>query len=292
VNDYLKGFLITLAGVAVITPDTLLVRLMSADGLTILFWRGILSAAVIFLGLWILQRRNPVVLVVSAGWSGLLLAGIFALGTYFFLYSVTHTLVANALFLTSTSPIFAAIFAWALLGERPGTRTWATIAATLAGIAIIAGGSAAGGKGNLIGDAAGLVDAVFLAATFTIARARKSVSMVPAMGMAGVLSALLAIAVGGTAAIEIAPSDWPWMALLGLVVAPGGFALLTTGPRYLPAPDVSLLLLLEAVTAPVLVWLAVGEHPGTPTLLGGALIVGALAVSNATLLLRRKGQIA
>ena len=291
-SDYLKGFLITLAGVAVITPDTLLVRLMAADGLTILFWRGVLSGAVILLGLWIFQRRNPVALIVSAGWSGLLLAAIFALGTFFFLYSVTHTLVANALFLTSTSPIFAAIFAWAFLGERPGLRTWATIAATLAGIGIIAGGSAAGGQGNLIGDVAGLVDAVFLAATFTIARARKSVSMVPAMGMAGLLSALLALAIGGAAATEIAPDNWLWMAILGLIVAPGGFALLTTGPRYLPAPDVSLLLLLEAVTAPYLVWLAVGEYPGTPTLIGGALIVGALALSNATLLLRRKVQTA
>jgi drug/metabolite transporter (DMT)-like permease len=288
VTPYLKGLLITLAGVAVITPDTLLVRLMAADGTTILFWRGIFSGAMILGGMWLASGKDPIRQVASAGLPGLWLAAAFAIGTWFFLYSVTHTLVANTLFIVSTSPIFSALFGWVFLGERPGVRTWATIAVTLVGIAIIAYGSASGGQGNVLGDAAALVDAVLLAATFTIARARKAVSMVPAMGLAGVLSAGLALAVGGPVVLEVARPDWPWMAILGFIVAPVGFALLTTGPRYLPAPDVSLLLLLEAVAAPILVWLAVGEKPGSMTLVGGGLIVGALAVSNAVALMRRR----
>ena len=43
-----KGFLITLAGVLVISPDVLLVRLIDADTLTKLFWRGLLSGLVTF----------------------------------------------------------------------------------------------------------------------------------------------------------------------------------------------------------------------------------------------------
>lgn len=287
-RPYLKGLLITLAGVAVITPDTLLVRLMSLDTYTILFWRGVLSGTAILIGMFLLAPRNFLPQLRAIGGVGWLMAAIFAVGTLFFIYSVTHTLVANTLFLTSTSPVFAALIAWGFLGERPDRRTWATIAATLFGIGLIASGSLDGTAhgGTLIGDAAALIDAVLLAATFAIARARRASSMVPAMGLSGFLTAGLALLVGGAPAV-VAGADVLWIGLLGLLVAPLGFALLTTGPRYLPAPDVSLLLLLEAITAPLLVWLVVEEVPGARTLAGGAIVVAALAISNLYVLSRR-----
>ena len=45
-TDRHKGLLITLTGVLILTPDTMLLRLIGADIGTMLFWRGLL----IFLG--------------------------------------------------------------------------------------------------------------------------------------------------------------------------------------------------------------------------------------------------
>ena len=45
-------------------------------------------------------------------------------------------------------------------------------------------------------------------------------------------------------------------------------------------PEVSLLLLIEAVLGPLLVWLVVGESPGTLGLVGGAIVIGTLVISN------------
>jgi hypothetical protein len=40
--DHAKGMLITVAGVLAVTPDSLLIRLVSADFATLMFWRGLL----------------------------------------------------------------------------------------------------------------------------------------------------------------------------------------------------------------------------------------------------------
>jgi drug/metabolite transporter (DMT)-like permease len=71
-------------------------------------------------------------------------------------------------------------------------------------------------------------------------------------------------------------------------VLPLSFGLLTLGPRYLPAPEVSLLLLLETVLGPLLVWVAIGEAVSDSTLVGGVIVLIALA-ANAVLGLVRRG---
>lgn len=277
---YTKGFLITLLGVIIISPDTLLIRLIDADTFAQLFWRGTLSGGAVLAGFWAITGRTFPRAILSMGGPGIWATLIFAAGTICFVYSVTNTSVANTLFITSTSPVFAALIARFVLGEHVSLRTWLTIAATLAGIVVIASGSLTGSAGNLAGDLAALGGAVSLAATFSIARAKKAVSMVPAMGMAGIVSALIAIPIAPS--LHIPPEDYLWLGLLGLLVVPLGFALLATGPRYLPAPDVSLLLLLEAIFGPLLVWLVLAENPGLRTLVGGGIILGAMVLNNLT----------
>ena len=46
--------------------------------------------------------------------------------------------------------------------------------------------------------------------------------------------------------------------------------------RVLPAPEVSLLGLLEVIFGVLLAWVGAGESPGSNALAGGALVIGAL----------------
>jgi len=57
--------------------------------------------------------------------------------------------------------------------------------------------------------------------------------------------------------------------------------LVLLGPRYLPAPEVGLILLLETVLGPYWVWLALGEDPGARALAGGAIVIGVLVLHSA-----------
>ena len=66
------------------------------------------------------------------------------------------------------------------------------------------------------------------------------------------------------------------MLLLGLLLLPVAFGLLTLGPRYITAPEVSLLMLLETAIGPLIVWLALGETPSDLALIGGGIVLGTL----------------
>jgi drug/metabolite transporter (DMT)-like permease len=53
--------------------------------------------------------------------------------------------------------------------------------------------------------------------------------------------------------------------------------LLVIASRYLPAPEIALLGLLEVVLGPLWAWLGAGEAPAQATLAGGAVVLIALA---------------
>ena len=65
-------------------------------------------------------------------------------------------------------------------------------------------------------------------------------------------------------------------------------ALLAIGPRFITSAEVSLLILLESILAPLLAWAVIDEHPGAYALAGGAIVVGALLVSNLVALRRNR----
>jgi drug/metabolite transporter (DMT)-like permease len=280
-TPYAKGALITLLGVTVISPDALLIRLMTIDSWSLIFWRGLLSGLAILITLRIVSGRRFNADVASMGWNGVWVTIVFALGSLCFVYAITHTYVANTLFLTATSPIFAALISRFIMKEHVTTRTWVAIGVTMVGIGVIASDGLSGAR-SIAGDIAALGAALSLAITFCIARAGRSVSMVPAMGFAGLLAALMVLPL--TASLVVPTEDWLWLGILGVLVIPAGFALLSTGPRYLPAPDVSLMLLLESVLGPLLVWAVLDENPGERALIGGAIVLLAMAASNVTAL--------
>ena len=57
--DHQKGLLLTTLGVLVLTPDSLLVRLIDAPPFTLLVWRGALEAIGILAILAVQHRATP-----------------------------------------------------------------------------------------------------------------------------------------------------------------------------------------------------------------------------------------
>ena len=280
--DHAKGLLITGLGVLIITPDGLLVRLIAADSWTLTFWRGLLVAVGLGLGLIAVYRGGTWAVLRGIGRAGLWTSLLFGIGTVTFILSITHTTVANTLFIVSTSPLFAALMAWRFLGERVTGGTWAAIGLALIGIGVIASGGL--DSGALVGNVAALVTALTLAGSFSIIRHHRDRNMVPTMALSGLVTAVLVLPLAQPAAVGA--GDVGVLAFMGLVMLPLSFALLSIGPRYIPAPEVSLMLLLESVLGPLWVWLALGEDPGARTLLGGAIVIATLA-GHALVTLRR-----
>jgi len=67
-----------------------------------------------------------------------------------------------------------------------------------------------------------------------------------------------------------------YLFLNGAIILPVAIGLLSIGPRYLPAAEVSMFTVLEVILAPLLVWFVLGENPGGKSLIGGAIIVSAI----------------
>ena len=77
------------------------------------------------------------------------------------------------------------------------------------------------------------------------------------------------------------------LGITGLLQMPLAMLLIYTGTRYLPAAEVSLLILIESILAPVWVFIAVNELPARETYFGGVLILLTLA-THSWITLRRE----
>ena len=97
------------------------------------------------------------------------------------------------------------------------------------------------------------------AGALTAVRQVKEISMIPAIPIAYIGSAVL-IGLFYPLPLQEFKQDWYLFLGHGAFIA-GATCLLTLGPRFLSSPEVSLLILLESVLAPILVWLVLGEYP-------------------------------
>ena len=268
----LFGLALTGAGVLVLSPDSILIRLLGADVATTLFWRGIAMA--IGLGGFLLIRERGRTAAITAqmrnplGWG---LALLFALSNILFVITVANTTIADTLGCLATASIFAALFSVIFLKERAPLRTWIAAAAIAGGLLLIA----LGGAGSVLGRLTGIATAVVFGATFVVMRATGRGDTLPGLALGG---ALIASATAVFAA-PLSLSTQGFAALAGLaVVLPTAFALIGQGSRYLPAPEVSLLMLLETVFGTLWAWLWLAEVPTRPTLLAVGIILIALTL--------------
>jgi len=277
-DNHAKGFLLTTLGVLFLTPDTLLIRLVEIDQWTMIFWRGVLMAIGLTVFIAFTEKRQTLKSFTRVGWIGIGVGLAFCLSAICFVVAVEHTTVANTLVIIASTPMIAVVLSRIFLKERVVARTLVAVLATFAGVAFVLAEDLSGG--GLIGNAAALLTALFMATNFVLVRIGRETNMVPAMAIGAVMAAVLVAAFGWATPTSV-PRDQIWLLILmGLVLLPLSFGLITIGPRLIPAPEVGLLLLLETVLGPLWVWLVIGEHVSNATLIGGSIVVLTLALNS------------
>ena len=265
-TGYRKGLALTLAGTLCASFEGLLVRLVSAESWTVIFWRGILlSLAMMGFIIWC---RRPLVIrgLTRAGWIAVI---AYACNVSFFISAINTTTVANTLVIASAAPLFAAAIGWMALRERPDKATSIAVAVVFLGLTVIFSGSLS--TGRLAGDALALGYAVSLAAYFVALQRCPETDVFSIVALGGFLSGLVAwpLAHG----IVVATGDlWPLL-VLGLIVVPAATLMLSLGPQYMPGSHVTLIMLLEILLAPLWVWMMFRETPSTTTVMGGTLVL-------------------
>ncbi len=267
----------TAVGVLVLTPDALVVRLVETDHWTLLFWRSLFAAACLFAINGLIAKKNPLAAIADLFRNGLFCALMFAGSNVCFVISIKHTAAANTLVILAAMPFMAAILTLIWMRKNLALRTWITIVAAMAGIAVVFWGRL--GDGNIFGDVFALFCALFMAATLVAISINPRINSLVAVAVGSVLAALFALAMG---ADPVAPSsgDFAYLALNGVIIVPVAMGLITYGPKLISAPEVSLIMLLETVLGPLWVWLVLSEQPPQQTFIGGTLVVAAILVNS------------
>jgi drug/metabolite transporter (DMT)-like permease len=207
-------------------------------------------------------------------WVEWLVAVMFAITGISFIFAVMTTTVANTFVICSVGPLLGALLSRVLLREAIAKRIWIAASVVFVGLVVIFFDSLA--TGGWAGDCAALVAAFATSINFVVIRKYREINMFPALAWSYALVALMALPNAQPASLTL--NDWALMLLLGLFIVPISQAMMTLGPRYLPAPEVSLIQRLEALLAPLLVWLIIGEVPSVATLQGGCLILITLII--------------
>ncbi|HEU4915243.1 MAG TPA: DMT family transporter [Acidimicrobiia bacterium] len=273
-----RGLAFAFAGILFLSPESLLIRLVSVDRWTLLFWRGTLMCIGLLVASSVLAGTPRVIRLI--GRPGLLVALLFGLQTVLFIVSITNTAVANTLVAVSAAPLFAAVYEWIFFRQPISRRLFGVIVVAIVGIIVMVSGSIGGG--TLWGDLAGLGAAAGLGGSFVVIGRNQDRSMVPAMGLGGLLASLVALPWADP--MSATSSDFRYLAISGFLVLPLGFGFLAIAPRYIPGPEVALITLLETVLGPLWVWLALDEVPTEAALVGGFIVIGALAFNSIAML--------
>jgi drug/metabolite transporter (DMT)-like permease len=271
-SDQRRGRLfVALAALAWSTAG-LLQRELSVSTATQVAGRALFASAGLLAYVAVTERRGTLRAFRAIGIGGLGLAACAAVSSAAFLVALNHASVANVLFWQALAPILAAV-AGTVLGDPVSRGTWLAMAVAVGGVAVMAGGP---GHASLEGQTLSIFVSVSFAGMIVIARHRREVSMAPAM----CLSQLLVLAVAGPLAstAHVGALDTTLLALLGLTQIGLGFVFLTIGSRLIPAGEVALITLLEVVLGPLWVWLFLAERPSTATLVGGVIVLAAVAL--------------
>jgi drug/metabolite transporter (DMT)-like permease len=188
--------------------------------------------------------------------------------------------VAASVVLVSTQPVFVAILAYLLFGERTSPLSFAGILVALAGTAIIAGDDSVG-SAALLGNTLALVGAVTVAIYVLIGRSSRT-------GGIGVLP--YSVVVYSAAALALLPvallfevrlwgySGETWLWLWAITLGPQimGHTVFNWALRYVEASVISATILAEPVVSALLAWLILSEKPGVATVFGGAVVLSGL----------------
>lgn len=251
-------------------------QLEHARSFEVTFWRSLFTLASLLVILPLFQGR-AVFTRIRHGGRALWLSGVcWSVMFTAFMLALTLTSVANVLVTMAVGPLLTALIARAAIGHRIARRTWGAIVAAGVGIAYMFWHQIAGGQvaGTLVAFAVPLAGAINWTITQRAHARGQDVDLVPAVLVGAAISSLAT----WPAALPLQASghDLVLLAFLGLVQLAIPCTLAVVCARVLPAPEISLLALLEVVFGIALAWIGAGEVPGATVLTGGALVIGAL----------------
>lgn len=270
------AFVALLAGGCAIGFAPIFVRWSDTGPVASAFWRLALAAPLLWL--WVGTQKSASVRATDSTLRTALLAGLFFaadLGVWH--WSIVYTTIANATLLTNLAPIFVTLGGWLLFRQRVSLLFIVAMVIALAGAALLAGANISLGGTRLLGDALGVLTALFYASyLLAIKRARAASSTATLMALSTSVSAVVLLPVALLSPQPMLPADAQgWLVLIGLALVTQvlGQGLITYALAHLSATLSSVSLLIQPLVATALAWWLFAEALGGWQFLGAAFVL-------------------
>jgi len=255
------------AGAALLwSTGGLAIKLVPLDALGVVFWRALLTVA------FLVAVFRPSL----ERWkrASLGTAVVYALMILTFVTATKWTTAANAIFLQYTGPFYVLALGPWLLRETFRKADAVAIAVALGGMSLFFVGRLEGG--HLAGNLMGVVSGVFFGLTVLLLRRDQSRDAMASVFLGNLLAAAIALPFAwGNLALDA--RGFGVVAFLGIVQMGVAYILFVRGLSVVPAAEASLIGMLEPTFNPLWAFLGLGERPSGWALLGGGIVLAAVA---------------
>ena len=259
-----------LLGAVCIALSPIFVRLSEAGPTATAFWRVALAVPV----LWIFFRgplKGPKLLFLAAGIA-------FAGDLVFWHKSIQFTSVANSTLLANLASIFVTLAAWIFLRQRPTSTFLAGLAAALVGVALLVRASFGFSSTSLLGDALGVVTAMFYAGYLLAVKTLRDrgETTLYLMAVSTTITAIVLFPIALATREPMVPhSAAGWWILVGLALVShaAGQGLIAYALAHLPTAFSSVSLLFQPVMAAIFAWLLLAEPLAALQIAGGVVVL-------------------
>jgi drug/metabolite transporter, DME family len=265
-NAERRGILLVAAAALFWSTGGIGIKWLSEPPLVIAFYRSATAAAALLVlfrpRVW---RWTPAFLLGLVSYAACLTT---------FVLATKWTSAANAIFLQYCGVVWVLLASPVILREPFRRRDGVAVAVAFVGMSLFFAGRFE--SRDFRGEIAALISSVCFAALVLALRRERGTGAEAVVTWGNVLAAL-ALLPFVARELAVPARSAVVLALLGVVQIGVAYALFVRGLKHVTATEAALVGMLEPIANPVWVFLFVGERPGGFSILGGAIVLSAIA---------------
>jgi drug/metabolite transporter (DMT)-like permease len=270
-----KGVLLIFLAALLWSTGGVFIKATSLNAFQTSLWRSL------FASLAILLMARPKTLLLDA--TSLIASLAYTATLILFVLGTKLTTAANAILLQYTAPIYILVLAHFILNEKMTRIGVMTVALCMAGMAIFFLDKLS--PEGVVGNLAALGSGVCFAVMTVFLRKNKGGEPVSAILFGNIWIVIICAAISffqvySLDAFALSSKDALLTGFLGVFQIALPYLLFVNAIKHIPALEASLLSMLEPILNPIWVMLFVGESPSLNAVIGGSVIIGAVALQN------------
>jgi drug/metabolite transporter (DMT)-like permease len=272
-----KGLALTSLGVFIMSLESLFIKFTTISPFLFSFYIGIFMFISMFTS-FILNKKEYIKKALSTSPFLMLIICAFLMGlsNIFFITAVKTTTVANVVIIFSTAALFSALFAYLFFKEKITKNIVISSFFIFIGLFIIFNDNLE--IGSVEGNIYALLCTALFSISFVLLSKYKEMDRTILTAFAGLALSILAIFFCDELVIDF--RTLIILMIMGLLISPISRLLLGNGAKYISASEVSLLMIIETIMAPIWVWIFLNEIPSSYTFIGGSIIIVTLIINS------------